>query len=138
MCQVIGCGKRYTDPSSLRKHVKNHTEIATSISKTSMDVTAKSTQRTSLESVSDSYTRRRNQSASPPAIDFKLHRNCDFMKEENGTSPFDESRTVERLSSKLKQDQPEYVPYDTVHQFRSDDDDTYFATGGVGKNQIQL
>lgn len=24
-CQVIGCTKKYTDPSSLRKHVKNHT-----------------------------------------------------------------------------------------------------------------
>lgn len=24
-CQVIGCSKKYTDPSSLRKHVKNHT-----------------------------------------------------------------------------------------------------------------
>jgi len=24
-CQVEGCSKRYTDPSSLRKHVKNHT-----------------------------------------------------------------------------------------------------------------
>jgi hypothetical protein len=24
-CQVQGCSKRYTDPSSLRKHVKNHT-----------------------------------------------------------------------------------------------------------------
>lgn len=23
-CQIIGCTKRYTDPSSLRKHVKNH------------------------------------------------------------------------------------------------------------------
>lgn len=23
-CQVAGCSKRYTDPSSLRKHVKNH------------------------------------------------------------------------------------------------------------------
>lgn len=25
MCQVPGCAKRYTDPSSLRKHVKSHT-----------------------------------------------------------------------------------------------------------------
>lgn len=24
-CQVTGCTKRYTDPSSLRKHIKNHT-----------------------------------------------------------------------------------------------------------------
>lgn len=24
-CQVVGCTKKYTDPSSLRKHVKNHT-----------------------------------------------------------------------------------------------------------------
>ncbi|KAJ8984122.1 hypothetical protein NQ317_017332, partial [Molorchus minor] len=24
-CQVLGCTKKYTDPSSLRKHVKNHT-----------------------------------------------------------------------------------------------------------------
>lgn len=24
-CQIPGCSKRYTDPSSLRKHVKNHT-----------------------------------------------------------------------------------------------------------------
>lgn len=23
---MIGCGKRYTDPSSLRKHVKNHVD----------------------------------------------------------------------------------------------------------------
>lgn len=23
-CQVVGCFKKYTDPSSLRKHVKNH------------------------------------------------------------------------------------------------------------------
>lgn len=23
-CQVPDCGKRYTDPSSLRKHMKNH------------------------------------------------------------------------------------------------------------------
>lgn len=23
-CQVAGCRKRYTDPSSLRKHIKNH------------------------------------------------------------------------------------------------------------------
>ena len=23
-CQVVGCTKKYTDPSSLRKHVKNH------------------------------------------------------------------------------------------------------------------
>lgn len=30
-CQVTGCGKRYTDPSSLRKHVKNHTEIPGSV-----------------------------------------------------------------------------------------------------------
>lgn len=22
VCQVVGCGKKYTDPSSLRKHVK--------------------------------------------------------------------------------------------------------------------
>lgn len=28
-CQVSGCGKRYTDPSSLRKHLKNHTENST-------------------------------------------------------------------------------------------------------------
>nr|XP_011311119.1 PREDICTED: uncharacterized protein LOC105271338 [Fopius arisanus] len=27
-CTVDGCGKRYTDPSSLRKHVKNHTETS--------------------------------------------------------------------------------------------------------------
>ena len=26
-CQVPGCLKRYTDPSSLRKHVKNHMNI---------------------------------------------------------------------------------------------------------------
>ena len=25
-CEVFGCQKRYTDPSSLRKHVKNHTK----------------------------------------------------------------------------------------------------------------
>jgi len=25
-CEVLGCQKRYTDPSSLRKHVKNHTK----------------------------------------------------------------------------------------------------------------
>ena len=25
-CEVFGCEKRYTDPSSLRKHVKNHTK----------------------------------------------------------------------------------------------------------------
>lgn len=31
-CQVTGCGKRYTDPSSLRKHVKNHTETPAAIS----------------------------------------------------------------------------------------------------------
>ena len=24
-CEVVGCTKRYTDPSSLRKHVKSHT-----------------------------------------------------------------------------------------------------------------
>ena len=24
-CEVVGCSKRYTDPSSLRKHVKSHT-----------------------------------------------------------------------------------------------------------------
>lgn len=24
-CQIEGCNKRYTDPSSLRKHIKNHT-----------------------------------------------------------------------------------------------------------------
>lgn len=28
-CQVAGCGKRYTDPSSLRKHVKNHIDTPT-------------------------------------------------------------------------------------------------------------
>ena len=25
-CEVMGCTKRYTDPSSLRKHVKGHTQ----------------------------------------------------------------------------------------------------------------
>lgn len=25
-CNIPGCNKRYTDPSSLRKHVKNHTQ----------------------------------------------------------------------------------------------------------------
>merc|ERR1712038_240976 len=25
-CEVIGCTKRYTDPSSLRKHVKSHSQ----------------------------------------------------------------------------------------------------------------
>ena len=25
-CEVPGCPKRYTDPSSLRKHVKNHSK----------------------------------------------------------------------------------------------------------------
>ena len=25
-CEVFGCAKKYTDPSSLRKHVKNHTK----------------------------------------------------------------------------------------------------------------
>lgn len=25
-CQISGCQKRYTDPSSLRKHVKNHSD----------------------------------------------------------------------------------------------------------------
>merc|ERR1711936_170402 len=25
-CEVVGCQKRYTDPSSLRKHIKNHSK----------------------------------------------------------------------------------------------------------------
>lgn len=32
-CGAVGCGKRYTDPSSLRKHVKTHPHI-TSIPRT--------------------------------------------------------------------------------------------------------
>lgn len=32
-CQVAGCTKRYTDPSSLRKHVKNHNQKDGSVKK---------------------------------------------------------------------------------------------------------
>jgi len=34
-CSVIGCSKKYTDPSSLRKHVKNHSQKETQKKKVS-------------------------------------------------------------------------------------------------------
>lgn len=33
-CTVNGCNKRYTDPSSLRKHVKNHAPQISAVSQT--------------------------------------------------------------------------------------------------------
>lgn len=67
-CQIPGCIKRYTDPSSLRKHVKNHSVkdqlIARRKSTSTAPQSSKSTSTTSTSSVSTASKRRYSESSS--------------------------------------------------------------------------
>ncbi|XP_043268638.1 transcriptional regulator CRZ1-like [Venturia canescens] len=125
-CQVTGCGKRYTDPSSLRKHVKNHADPSTTVGSTTrgttMDSSSKQTlsHRISFANMKDSTTRNLNISTS--ALSHRLHENCEITKEDK-VSLFHEIQTSEaRLTSKIENNQPEYVPFESVERFLIEDE----------------
>lgn len=114
-CQVTGCGKRYTDPSSLRKHLKNHTENSSNSSpKTSSGLL--STKETSLnrvvyhETTNDDVLRLDNQQ------ELTINNNGNYRSRK--CSDLIDDDNVE-LSLNFEDSQQEFIPYESVKRFLS-------------------
>jgi len=122
-CQISGCGKRYTDPSSLRKHLKNHTENSSTLSSllssdrvSTINVTASATGHKLNSMIPD----RKDQDACIFDVEtnhsYKLSKT--YVKEEN-TLP--NNTCQNRISLNFDGNQQEYVPIESVRHLLIND-----------------
>lgn len=113
-CQVSGCGKRYTDPSSLRKHLKNHTENSGTLSgllssdKISMSV---ATSNATAHGLSSTIPRRLSQDVKTSHSSYELPKT--YVKEED-TLGGNDTHQATRISMSFDSNQQEYVPIESV------------------------
>lgn len=112
-CTVDGCGKRYTDPSSLRKHVKNHAEIS------SMD--NKSPKQNICGSLSDE-DKNTSMDASYRVYDNQITADKNFA---GVTGDWTKLEVMD-------ESQPEFVPFESVARILGDDESCIID--GVGKS----
>lgn len=128
-CQVAGCGKRYTDPSSLRKHAKNHNDLNNGFSNESRLSYKTSTNRrnsssSSISSVASSYKKQQTPNTRHPSI------SSDYGSQKDSLDMFDEidlktypatvSPRVDHVPNNMD-DGHEYIPYESVARFHIDD-----------------
>lgn len=122
-CQVSGCGKRYTDPSSLRKHLKNHTENSSTLSSllSSDKVSNNMTVGAIGHELNSTIPHRGGQDACIFDVEtnhssYKLSKT--YVKEEN--TPNDTCQ-LNRISLNCDGYQQEYVPIESVRHLLIND-----------------
>lgn len=137
-CQVVGCGKRYTDPSSLRKHTKNHTDL-TNFSSTEGRLTCKTNRRnsssSSVSSIANSYHQPQAPSTRNPSVSSDYGSQKDFLDvfDETDLKPYPAtvSPQVAHVPNNMD-DGHEYMPYENVARFLIDDR-SQFGLDSIGE-----
>lgn len=139
-CQVTGCGKRYTDPSSLRKHVKNHSEPPISLSNPSLTPDSKSSgniiSNSNLrhDSISTSSKQQQQQIGYTGESNYRTYKTSESYADEDVDLFQTNLCQVDRISMNLDSNQ-EYVPIDSVKRFLIDDVSVSHVDG-TGKEKI--
>lgn len=148
-CQVTGCGKRYTDPSSLRKHVKNHSEPTTPLSNLSLTTDSKISASIPSNSTSASRhdlistTARQPQQQQPQTTAMAYAGESNYRSYKTSESYGDEDADlfqanlcqVDRISMSLDSNQ-EYIPFESVKRFLVDDVSNSHVDGTGKENTI--
>lgn len=130
---MSGCGKRYTDPSSLRKHVKNHTEPTTPLSNLSLTSDSKAlgsmtnnSSNSRHDPISTSLKQQQQQQQAQTAIVYTAESNYRTYKTSESYADEDADLfqtnlcQVDRISMNLDSNQ-EFVPFESVKRFLIDD-----------------
>lgn len=135
-CQVSGCGKRYTDPSSLRKHLKNHSENSGTLSsllssdKISMSVT---TNNATAHGLSSTIPRRQSQDLKTNHPSYELSKT--YVKEEDTLSN-DTHQATKICNINFDNNQQEYVPIESVCHLLIND--VHNVRNDTGNNECLL
>lgn len=139
-----GCGKRYTDPSSLRKHAKNHTDLGYSSSAEGGNSNNKSTK----GHHNNSSSRRHSSSSSvascypPQPISRNPSVTSDYGSQKDPLDVLDEIEfklyptTVSPQAARVPNnmdDGHEYIPYESVAKFLVDDRSSQFGFDSIGE-----
>lgn len=113
-CQVSGCGKRYTDPSSLRKHLKNHTENSNTLSSLLSDKISMTTNTTGPLNSMNSC---RNTCIFDVETNSSYKLSKIYIKDEDTNNIHHRNR----ISINLDSNQQEYVPIESVRHLLIND-----------------
>lgn len=138
-CQVTGCGKRYTDPSSLRKHVKNHSEPPISLSNPSLTPDSKnsgniiSNNNLRHDSITSSK-QQQQQIGYTEESNYRTYKTSESYADEDVDLFQTNLCQVDRISMNLDSNQ-EYIPIDSVKRFLIDDVNGSHVDG-TGKEKI--
>lgn len=111
-CQVSGCGKRYTDPSSLRKHLKNHSENSGTLSSLlsssdKISVPAATNNSATVHGLNSTISRQDMKTNYPS---YELPKT--YVKEEDTLS--NNMHQLTRIPMNFDCNQQEYVPIESV------------------------
>lgn len=139
-CQVTGCGKRYTDPSSLRKHVKNHAEPTPGSSGAGGRASASSSARGNANAA----VQRLHQKPQPAtsidsASTATIFRTRNTEEIDNGYRYDEEDLLLsavseERVSTPLDESHNEYIPFESVGRFLIGDAGHVEVSDATGEN----
>lgn len=116
-CQVSGCGKRYTDPSSLRKHLKNHTENSNTLSSLLSDKISTTTNTTGPLNSMNSCRQRQNACIFDVETNSSYKLSKIYIKDEDTNN----IHYRNRISINLDSNQQEYVPIESVRHLLIND-----------------
>lgn len=128
-CQVTGCGKRYTDPSSLRKHVKNHSEPTTPLSNLPLTPENKPCNSTNISrhdatSMTSKQQQQQQMQTTPVTFagesNYRTYKTSECYADEDADLFQTNLCQVDRFSVNLESNQ-EYVPIESVKRFLIDD-----------------
>lgn len=117
-CQVSGCGKRYTDPSSLRKHLKNHTENSNTLSSLLSDKVSTTTNATGSLNLMNSCRQRQNTCIFDVETNHPSYKLSKIYIKDEDTNNI---RHSNRISINLDSNQQEYVPIESVRHLLIND-----------------
>ena len=136
-CQVPGCDKRYTDPSSLRKHAKNHLDLKNQLElKNSIN---SNNNRDQSKSTSKKGIKRSNSTSSTNSIKSycpqkspKLETKFETLNETELKVYNSPNRVSHDHVPCLRDDSTEYIPYENVERFLIDDK-SHIGIENIGK-----
>ncbi|KAL2746996.1 zinc finger protein GLI3-like isoform X6 [Vespula maculifrons] len=130
-CQVSGCGKRYTDPSSLRKHAKNHAEPTTSLmalptttldNKMSIGYNNSSNVITEHRKDTTNTLHQIRQANSPLSTNYRSLKNSESCREDDIDFLYTNLYESERIPSvSFDNNHQEYVPIEYMKRFLIED-----------------
>ena len=141
-CQVAGCGKRYTDPSSLRKHAKNHTDLSSPFGESRLQGCKPGRRHSSTSSASSLGYGRGGAAQQPQQRNHSV--SSDYGSQKDPLELLDEAELLRGYPATVSPQLAhvpgagdeylhEYIPYESVARYLADER-SQFALDSIGES----